>query len=279
MRYRSPRSHPANCRLPRRRLLPRLRVSRLTTWRLTAGQWRMALAIGLLLIAALSGGAWRLVGQEMQKLAQTDTSAISPSYQQMLVLRITTLCETVHFGGQQAEAPLRAATATLDRAHTALQRRLADGNRPSPEAIALYHSGPQSLDRAMQGFLTAVRRFLAARDTEAGELAYHRLQALAESTLPLRLNQLTDLIDARMAKQQQKLQRLQTIAAVTGTLALLLASLLGLRLWQRARAARAADPAPQSPPTMLTLNGVTHQIGQPLPRRAGMHASLRAVQS
>lgn len=269
MRYRSPRSHPANCRLPRRRLLPRLR----------AGQWHMALVAGLLLLAALSGGTWLLARQDLQKLAQADTSAISPSYQQTLVLRITTLCETVHFGGQQAEAPLRTATATLDRAHTALQRKLVDGNRPSPEAIALYHSGPQSLDRAMQSFLTAVRRFLAARDTEAGELAYHRLQALAESTLPLRLNQLTDLIDARMAKQQQKLQRLQMISAFIGSVALLAALLLGLRLWQQSRAARAAEPAPQSPPTMLTLNGVTHQIGRALPRRAGMHASLRAVQS
>ena len=48
MRYRSPRSHPANCRLPRRRLLPRLRAGHLT-----AGQWRMALAAGLRRIASM----------------------------------------------------------------------------------------------------------------------------------------------------------------------------------------------------------------------------------
>lgn len=266
MRYRSPRSHPANCRLPRRSL----------TVRLGLHHWRIALVAGLLLLSALAGGTWKLAGQDLDKLARDDAGAISPAYQQMLVLRIATLAEALHFGGQEAETPLRTNIAALDRAHTALQRRITDNNRPSPEAVALYHGGPQSLDRAMQGFLNAGRRFLAARETEAGELAYHRLLALSETTLPLRLNQLTDLIDARLAKQQLKLQRLRTGAAAIGLAALLLAALFGFQVRRRSPLA-SAQAAPQSLPTLLTIDGVRHEVGRALPSRAGGRAGLRAV--
>lgn len=260
MLYRSPRSHPANCRLPRQTLLSRLGLS--SGFR----HWRIALITGLLLLGILGGVAWRLTGQELARLAQVDTTTLSPAYQQTLVLRIATLSDELRFGGQAAEAPLRAAIAALDRAHTTLLRKAAGDGRQAADFIALYHGGPQSLDRAMQGFLTATRRFLVARDTEAGALAYHRLQALAETTLPLRLNQLTDLMDARIMRQQQRLQRLQMAAAVVAGATLLLAALLGLGLWRKAASARAMPAVlPQSLPTILTINGVRCEVGRALP--------------
>lgn len=271
MRYRTPRSHPANCRLPRRSLLSRLG--------LTSGfgrqDWRVALIAGLLLLAVLSGVAWTLTGQESRKLTREDTNTISPAYQQALVLRISTLSDELRFGAQAADVPLRAAIAALDRAHTAQLRKAIADSRHSPDMAALYHGGPQSLDRAMQGFLNAARRFMVARDTEAGELAYHRLLALAETTLPLRLNQLTDLIDARLAKQQVKLQRLQTLAAAAGMAAVLLAALLGFQVWRRAASSRApAQPAPHVLPTVVMLDGVRHEIGHSLPPvRVGLRAA------
>lgn len=265
MRYRSPRSHPANCRLPRRSWAARLGLQ----------HWRVALIAGLLLLAMLGGIGWKLIGQERDRVMRDDTSAISPAYQQMLVLRIATLSDELRFGGQASEVPLRAAIATLDRAHTTLLRKTMGENRQNPDITALYHGGPQSLERAMQGFLNAARRFQVAHDTEAGELAYHRVLALSETTLPLRLNQLTDLIDACAAKQQMHLYRLQLGAGLATIVALLLAGLLGLRLWWQARA-RAALPTPQSLPTMLMLNGVRHEIGRALPVRAGLRAAARS---
>jgi len=273
MRYRTPRSHPANCRLPRQTLLARLglRTS------LSLKHWRVALAAGLLLLAVLGGVAWRLTGQELARLAQADTTTLSPAHQQMLVLRIATLSDELRFGGHAVEAPLRTAAAALDRAHTTLLRKATADSRQAPDFIALYHGGPQSLDRAMQGFLTATRRFLVARDTEAGELAYHRLQALAEGTLPLRLNQLTDLIDARIAHQQLRLQRLQLAAACIGLAALLLAALIGLRLWRQTATAPAAPQVlPQSPLTIVTIDGVRCEVGRALPVPS---AGLRVARS